>query len=50
MINKVTYVMNGFENIPITDTRVYDTNNIMNGVVDILKVCKAVRKTILKIV
>ena len=44
MINKVTYVMNGFENIPITVTRVYDTNNIMNGVVDILKVCKSCKE------
>ncbi|ASW42587.1 hypothetical protein [Clostridium isatidis] len=40
MINKVTYVMNGYENIPITDTKVYDKENIMNGIIDILKLCK----------
>lgn len=40
MINKVTYVMDGMKNIPVTDVRIYDKGNIANGIVDILKTCK----------
>lgn len=40
MINKVTYVQGGYDNIPITDTRVYDKEYITDAVVDILKTCK----------
>ena len=38
MINKVTYVMDGMKNIPVTDVKIYDKGNILNGVADILKI------------
>lgn len=44
MINKVTYVVDGYDNIPITDTRIYDKEYIMDGVVDILKTCKSCKE------
>lgn len=44
MINKVTYVMDGMKNIPVTDLRIYDKGNISNGIVDILKTCKSCRE------
>ncbi|WP_411170616.1 hypothetical protein ACH36K_09115 [Clostridium sp. MB05] len=44
MINKVTYVIDGCNKIPITDTKIYDKEYIMEGVVDILKTCKSCKE------
>ena len=44
MINKVTYVMDGMNNIPVTDLRIYEKERISTGIVDILKTCKSCKE------
>ncbi|GAA0076930.1 hypothetical protein UT300005_13080 [Clostridium sp. CTA-5] len=39
--NKVTYVIDGYKNIPITDTRVYEQETVITAISDILKRCKS---------
>lgn len=41
MINKRTYVQGGFENLPLSDTKIYDTDELITGIVEILKTCKS---------
>ncbi len=42
--NNVTYVENGYENIPLADTKVYDHDNLIIAIADILKQCKSCRE------
>ncbi|EES49844.1 MULTISPECIES: hypothetical protein [Clostridium] len=39
--NKVTYVENGYGNIPIADTKLYDKDYVITAIADILKRCKS---------
>ena len=36
--------MDGMKNIPVTDVKIYDKGNILNGVADILKICKSCKE------
>ncbi|KQB78577.1 hypothetical protein AK964_07855 [Clostridium butyricum] len=40
MINKVSGVLDGYKNIPLMDTKVYDELMVIEGIADILKTCK----------
>ncbi|MDR3596910.1 hypothetical protein [Clostridium sp.] len=41
MINKVTFVENGREEIPSTDFKVYEREFLLDGIVETLKACKS---------
>ncbi|WP_315118919.1 hypothetical protein [uncultured Clostridium sp.] len=42
--NSVSYVENGCENIPLVDTKVYDENNLIIAIADILNQCRSCRE------
>ena len=44
MINKATGVLDGHKNIPLLDTKLYDQETVIDGIVDILKTCKSCRE------
>ena len=44
MINKATGVLDGHKNIPLLDTKLYDQEAVIDGIVDILKTCKSCRE------
>lgn len=44
MINKVTFVMDGSENIPNTDFKVYDKEFFVDGIVETLKTCRSCKE------
>ena len=44
MINKATGVLAGHKNIPLLDTKLYDQETVIDGIVDILKTCKSCRE------
>ena len=44
MINKTTGVVDGYKNIPLLDTKLYDKEFAVDGIVDILKTCKSCRE------
>lgn len=39
--NKVTYVMDGMDNIPGIDAKVYDEERLADGIAGILKICRS---------
>ena len=41
MINKVTYVVDGYKNIPFMDFKVYEEDFQIDGIAEILKTCKS---------
>ncbi|OFI06016.1 hypothetical protein CLOACE_13970 [Clostridium acetireducens DSM 10703] len=42
--NDVTYVENGFKNIPSADAKLYDQHNLVVGISDILKQCRSCKE------
>jgi len=44
MKNNVTYVENGFDNIPVSDTKIYDTYSLVVAIADILKQCRSCKE------
>ncbi|AWZ48527.1 hypothetical protein C3495_06720 [Clostridiaceae bacterium 14S0207] len=42
--NDVTYVESGFENIPSIDTKIYEQQDIIAGISDILKQCRSCKE------
>lgn len=44
MKNNVTYVENGFDNIPVSDTKIYDTHSLVVAIADILKQCRSCKE------
>ena len=44
MINKVTGVIDGHKNLPLLDTKIYDQEATIDGIVDILKTCKSCKE------
>lgn len=42
--NDVTYVEDGFKNIPIADTRLYEEEDLIIGIADILKQCRSCKE------